>query len=44
IAIDGGINAETGKICAEAGADILIAGNYIFGAKDRVKAAKSLSF
>ncbi len=44
IAIDGGINAETGKICADAGADILIAGNYIFGAKDRVKAAKSLKF
>lgn len=44
IAIDGGINADTGKICADAGADILIAGNYIFGAKDRVKAAKSLKF
>lgn len=44
IAIDGGINNETGKICADAGADILIAGNYIFAAKDRVKALKSLSF
>lgn len=43
IAIDGGINAETGKICADAGADILIAGNYIFGAKNRVKAVKSLN-
>jgi ribulose-phosphate 3-epimerase len=42
IAIDGGINDVTGKICADAGADILIAGNYIFGAKDRAKAAKSL--
>lgn len=42
IAVDGGINAETGKICAEAGANILIAGNYIFGAKDRVKAIKLL--
>lgn len=42
IAIDGGINAETGKICVNAGADILIAGNYIFGAKDRVKAMKGL--
>ncbi|MBI5754239.1 ribulose-phosphate 3-epimerase [Candidatus Peregrinibacteria bacterium] len=42
IAIDGGINAKTGKVCVEAGADILIAGNYIFGAKDRVKAVKSL--
>lgn len=43
IAIDGGINAETGKICADAGANILIAGNYIFGAKDRVKAIKALN-
>lgn len=44
IAIDGGINAETGKICADAGANILIAGNYIFGAKDRVGAVKNLQF
>lgn len=42
IAIDGGINAETGRVCVEAGADILIAGNYIFGAKDRVGAVKRL--
>lgn len=42
IAIDGGINAETGKICVEAGANILIAGNYIFGAKDRIKAIRLL--
>lgn len=42
IAVDGGINAETGKICVEAGANILIAGNYIFGAKDRIKAMKLL--
>jgi len=44
IAIDGGINAETGKICADAGANILIAGNYIFAAKDRVKAIQSLKY
>lgn len=42
IAVDGGINDETGKICADAGANILIAGNYIFGEKDRVGAIKSL--
>ncbi len=42
IAIDGGINEETGKFCVEAGADILIAGNYIFGARDRVSAVKNL--
>ena len=42
IAIDGGVNAETGKLCRDAGADILIAGSYIFGAKDRIKAITSL--
>ena len=30
IEIDGGINAETGRLCAEAGADVLVAGSYIF--------------
>lgn len=40
--IDGGINAETGKKCIEAGADTLIAGSYIFNAEDRVKAIESL--
>jgi ribulose-phosphate 3-epimerase len=30
IEVDGGINAETGRICAEAGADVLVAGSYVF--------------
>lgn len=30
IQIDGGINATTGKACVERGADILVAGNYVF--------------
>ncbi len=30
IAVDGGINEKTGKECKEAGADVLIAGSYIF--------------
>ncbi|MCF7927349.1 MAG: ribulose-phosphate 3-epimerase [Candidatus Izimaplasma sp.] len=30
IAVDGGINDKTGKLCKEAGADVLIAGSYIF--------------
>ena len=29
IEVDGGINAETGKLCREAGADVLVAGSYI---------------
>lgn len=42
IAVDGGINAETGLQCVEAGANILVAGSYIFGAKDRTHAIESL--
>lgn len=34
IEIDGGVNFETGKLLAEAGADILVAGSYVFNAPD----------
>lgn len=34
IEIDGGVNYETGKKLFEAGADILVAGSFIFGSKD----------
>ncbi|MDQ0177281.1 ribulose-phosphate 3-epimerase [Bacillus chungangensis] len=30
IEVDGGVNLETGKLCKEAGADILVSGSYIF--------------
>jgi len=33
IEIDGGINNETAKICIESGADVLVAGSYIFSNK-----------
>ena len=36
IEVDGGINLETGKIMVNAGADILVAGNYIFKSEDPV--------
>lgn len=42
IAVDGGVNAETGRQCKEAGANVLIAGSYVFGAADRRKAIESL--
>lgn len=42
IAVDGGINAETAKLAKTAGANILIAGNYVFKAEDREAAVKSL--
>jgi len=42
IAVDGGINAVTGKLVKEAGANILAAGSYIFKARDVKKAINSL--
>ena len=35
IEVDGGINKETAKLCAEAGVDILVAGSYIFKSNNR---------
>ncbi|MBF0215465.1 MAG: ribulose-phosphate 3-epimerase [Candidatus Omnitrophica bacterium] len=34
IQVDGGINAETAKTAISAGADVLVAGSYVFGTKD----------
>lgn len=34
IAVDGGINRETGRRCHEAGADVLAAGSYMFKQED----------
>ncbi len=42
ISVDGGINADTGPRCLEAGADILVTGSYLFGAPDRAAAVASL--
>ncbi len=42
IGVDGGINAETGKLAKEAGANLLVAGSYIYGSDDRVAALESL--
>ncbi len=36
IETDGGVDAVTGKLCIEAGADVLVAGSAVFGAADRV--------
>ena len=35
ITVDGGINVETGRLCREAGADVLVAGTSVFRAQDR---------
>lgn len=42
IEVDGGINEETGALCREAGANVLVAGSYIFGAEDIAQAIKNL--
>ena len=41
--VDGGINATTGKLCRDAGADTLVAGTAFFKAADRKAFASSLS-
>ena len=43
IEIDGGINFETGKTCVEAGANILVAGSFLFNQVDLIAATNSLS-
>ncbi len=42
IEVDGGVNGETGKLCREAGADILVAGSYLFGHEDIAERIKTL--
>ena len=45
ISIDGGVNETTGKKLIEAGADILIAGSYVFKdnkVAERVQTLKAL--
>ena len=43
IEIDGGISFETGKICVEAGANILVAGSFLFNQGDLISATNVLS-
>lgn len=42
IQVDGGINAETGRLVREAGANNLVAGSYVFKEKDRRAVIDSL--
>ena len=42
IQVDGGINVETGKLVAEAGADIVVAGSYVFSSPDPIEAVRLL--
>ncbi|MDE6029350.1 MAG: ribulose-phosphate 3-epimerase [Clostridiales bacterium] len=42
IEVDGGVNADNALDIAKAGADVLVAGNAVFGASDRTAAIKRL--
>lgn len=43
IEVDGGVNMETGKMLAEAGADILVAGSYVFESENPLSTISNLS-
>ncbi|MFG2000002.1 ribulose-phosphate 3-epimerase [Spirillospora sp. NPDC048911] len=40
--VDGGVSAETIERCAEAGADVFVAGNAVYGAGDPAEAVRAL--
>ena len=40
--VDGGINAYTGKLVVEAGADVLVAGSYLYGHEDYAERVEAL--
>ena len=40
--VDGGVNAETAKVCREAGANVLVAGSYLFSKEDYAAAIQTL--
>ncbi|NLA85845.1 MAG: ribulose-phosphate 3-epimerase, partial [Clostridiales bacterium] len=42
IEVDGGINRDTARLCIDAGADVLVAGSYVFNAPNRSAAIKEL--
>ena len=42
VEIDGGINYETGKLCTDAGANILVAGSFLFKQESLIEATNQL--
>lgn len=42
IQVDGGINGKTGSVCREAGANVFVAGSYVFGNPDPRRAIEEL--
>ncbi|MEC5422740.1 ribulose-phosphate 3-epimerase [Virgibacillus sp. C22-A2] len=42
IEVDGGVNVHTAKECADAGADVLVAGSAVFGRSNRKEAIRDI--
>jgi len=42
IEVDGGVNEQTAILCKEAGANVLVAGSFIYDSGDRAKAIKAV--
>ena len=42
VEIDGGINYETGKLCTDSGANILVAGSFLFKQENLIEATNQL--
>lgn len=43
IEVDGGINCETAALCRKAGANVMVAGSFVFGAEDREAAIHAIA-
>ena len=43
IEVDGGVNYETGKLCVDAGANILVAGSFLFKQSSLIMATNKLN-
>ena len=43
IEIDGGVNYETGKLCIQAGANVLVAGSFLFKQENLTLATNKLN-
>tara|TARA_A100001011_G_scaffold372355_1_gene430647 strand:+ start:46 stop:702 length:657 start_codon:yes stop_codon:yes gene_type:complete len=43
VEIDGGVNYETGKLCIQAGANILVAGSFLFKQENLIAATNELN-
>jgi ribulose-phosphate 3-epimerase len=42
IEVDGGVNYETGKLLFEAGANVLVAGSFVFGSENPAETIRNL--